>query len=138
MTPHWKHFVHQADIGVRGIGNDLSEAFTGAALTLTAVITEPETISAREQIKIHYEAPDIDLLLVDWLNALVYEMATRKILFSQFEVNIKGTTLDALCWGEQIDLQRHHPVVEIKGATYTELLVRQDNDKWIAQTVVDV
>ncbi len=138
MTCQWEHFVHEADIGVRGMGQDQAEAFCGTALALTAVIAEPVNIEPAEIILVHCEAPDPELLLVDWLNALVYEMATRQMLFSRFEVDIQNATLNAHCWGEKIDEQRHQPTVEIKGATYTELSVRQEHGQWIAQTVVDV
>lgn len=138
MTTRWEHFVHAADIGVRGIGQDMTDAFTGAALALTAVITDLQDVAATDMILVHCEAPDHELLLVDWLNALVYEMATRNMLFSRFDVDIQNSTLNAHCWGEVIDEQRHHPTVEIKGATYTELSVKKVNDEWVAQTVVDV
>jgi tRNA nucleotidyltransferase (CCA-adding enzyme) len=85
------------------------------------------------------EAPDDELLLVDWLNALVYEMATRKMLFSRFSVRVNGHSLHATAWGEPVDVARHQPAVEVKGATYTELSVKQDEEGgWIAQCVVDV
>ncbi len=79
------------------------------------------------------------MLLVDWLNALIYEMATRRMLFSRFDVSIEGERLSATAWGEEVDVERHQPTVEIKGATYTALEVRQGADgRWIAQCVVDV
>mgnify|MGYP000359689659 FL=1 len=81
---------------------------------------------------------DQELLLVDWLNALIYETATRRILFSRFEVNIMDGQLTARAWGEPINIERHQPAVEIKGATYTELKVYQEQGQWIAQCVVDV
>ncbi len=138
MTAHWEHFVHEADIGVRGLGETKEEAFTQAAMGLTAVITDLENVVQQDVILIHCEAPDDEVLLVEWLNAIVYEMATRNMLFSRFDVDIKDTTLNAHCWGELINPQKHQPAVEIKGATYTELSVRQVDGKWIAQTVVDV
>ncbi len=138
MKNHWEHFTHEADIGVRGIGDTRAEAFAQIAIALTAVITDPENVSPRQETLIHCEAPDDELLLVDWLNALIYEMATRKVLFCRFEVTITGTHLDARCWEEPLDPQHHQPVVEIKGATYTELAVRKENGHWLAQTVVDV
>ena len=40
---------------------------------------------------------------------------------------------------EEIDIARHQPTVEVKGATYTELKVVQETDaNWLAQCVVDV
>lgn len=135
---HWEHFAHEADMGVRGHGATLAQAFEQAALAMTAVITEPERIEAREKISIECEAPDDELLLVDWLNAIVYEMATRKMLFSRFEVQIENGRLTADAWGEKINVARHTPAVEVKGATYTELRIAQENGEWMAQTVVDV
>jgi tRNA nucleotidyltransferase (CCA-adding enzyme) len=92
-----------------------------------------------ERIDLSCEAPDLELLLVDWLNALVYEMATRSMLFSRFEVRLAGPRLDARAWGEALDVSRHHPAVEVKGATYTALKVaQQPGGDWLAQCVVDV
>jgi tRNA nucleotidyltransferase (CCA-adding enzyme) len=79
------------------------------------------------------------LLLVDWLDTLIYEMATRNMLFSRFEVHLEGEHLSAQVWGEALDSVRHHPAVEVKGATYTALKVaRQPDGNWLAQCVVDV
>jgi tRNA nucleotidyltransferase (CCA-adding enzyme) len=128
-----------ADIGVRGRGRTLEEAFEQVAMAMTAVITEPERIQPQQEIKISCTAPDQELLLVDWLNALVYEMATRKMLFSRFAVTLQEQQLTGRAWGEKIDISRHQPTVEIKGATYTELKLAQEADgSWLAQCVVDV
>ena len=137
--PAWEHFYHMADIGVRGRGKTLAQAFEQVAIAMTAVITEPERIQPQQAIELSCAAPDQELLLVDWLNALVYEMATRKMLFSRFDVSLKAQQLTARAWGEKIDIARHEPTVEIKGATYTELKVAQLADgSWMAQCVVDV
>lgn len=135
----WSHFPHEADVGVRGEGATLAEAFAAAAEAMTAVITEPRTILQSDSVSIHCQAPDHELLLVDWLNALIYEMATRRLLFSRFDVTIEGESLSAIAWGEPVDMDRHQPTVEVKGATYTALEVRQlANGRWLAQCVVDV
>ena len=135
----WEHFPHEADMGIRGIGRTKSEAFEEAALALTAVITDPERIRPELELIIGREAPDDELLLAKWLNALVYEMATRKMLFSRFHVVLTPGKLEARAWGERVDVTRHQPAVEIKGATYTALAVsRMSNGQWLAQCVVDV
>lgn len=125
-------------MGVRGFGATKAEAFEQAALAMTAVVTDPTGVEPREAVTIGCEAPDDELLLADWLNRVIYEMATRKMLFSRFEVRIDGTRLSAQAWGERADVARHQPAVEIKGATYTALRVAHDNGGWVAQTVVDV
>jgi SHS2 domain-containing protein len=135
----WEHFAHGADIGVRGIGATREEAFTQAAVALTAVMTDPARVASKDAVEIRCDAPDDELLLADWLNALVYEMATRNVLFGRFEVKLDDHRLQATAWGEPVDRARHRPAVEIKGATYTALSVaRRADGAWIAQCVVDV
>ena len=135
----WEHFEHEADVGIRGIGPTKGQAFEQAAVALTAVITNPAKVSPVEEVAVKCTAPDDELLLVDWLNGLLYEMGTRRMLFSRFEVKIDGSELTGRAWGEKIDVSRHRPVVEVKAATYTELSVRQDEQgAWVAQCVVDV
>lgn len=138
-VPRWEHFAHEADIGLRGIGRTLAQAFEQAALAMTAVIVEPERIMHGQCIEISCVAPDDELLLAEWLNALVYEMATRRMLYGRFEVEISDHRLRGRAWGEPVDVARHQPTVEVKGATYTQLKVFQDaQGAWQAQCVVDV
>ncbi|MEO1767778.1 archease [Thiobacter aerophilum] len=135
----WEHFTHGADIGVRGIGPTLEAAFEQAALALAAVICDPARVARKDSVEVAVSAPDVELLLVDWLNAIVYEMATRHMVFSGFQVAISGEQLAGTLWGETVDVVRHQPAVEVKGATYTELKVyRNAQGEWVAQCVVDV
>jgi len=125
-------------MGVRGHGATPAEAFEQAALALTAIITDLAAVEPRESVEVHCEAPELELLFVDWLNAIIFEMATRHMLFRRFEVHLDGPRLHARMWGEPLDMARHQPAVEVKGATYTALRVAPDDGQWIAQTVVDV
>jgi hypothetical protein len=43
------------------------------------------------------EAPDVEVLLVEWLNAIIYEMAVRNVIFGRFEVAISDTRLRGPC-----------------------------------------
>ena len=138
ITPHWEHFEHQADMGVRGFGNIPAEAFEQVALATSAIITDLQLINPAHEINIFCEETDQELLLVDWLNALIFEMSTRKMLFNQFKVHLDNGKLTASAWGERTNVKRHQPAVEIKGATYTELAVYKSQDHWVAQCVVDV
>ena len=139
MATRWEHFTHDADVGVRGIGDTPEQAFEQAALALTAIVTDVQTVTPQRMITIACDAPDPELLLTDWLNALIYEMNVRKMLFGRFKVHLSGTGLEAQAWGETIDPARHQPAVEPKGATYTTLAVGRDADgSWHAQCVVDV
>ncbi len=137
--PYWEHFPHQADIGIRGLGSTKKQAFEQAALALTAVITNIDKVEPKQKVKITCQAPDDELLLLDWLNGLLYEMDIYKMLFSRFDIHIDQNRLSATAWGQKMDISRHHPAVEVKAATYSGLSVQQDdNGTWIAQCIVDV
>ncbi|MCK6452642.1 MAG: archease [Alphaproteobacteria bacterium] len=135
----WCHFHHGADIGVRGTGPTREAAFEQAALALSAIVTDLDRIAERSAVEVACEAPNDALLLVDWLNALIYRMAVDHMLFRRFEVRIEGRRLVGRAWGEAVDRERHEPAVEPKGATFTALAVDRGPDgSWRAQCIVDV
>lgn len=137
--PGWSHFPHSADVGVRGTGDTVAQAFEQAALALFAAITDLGQIVPSTEVRIRCDAPDERLLLVDWLNALIYETSARKMIFSRFQVEFSDGGLTGRAWGEPIDPRRHVIAVEPKGATFTEVKVERATDgSWMAQCVVDV
>ena len=91
----WEHFAHGADIGVRGRGATPAQAFEQAALALTAVAVDPAAVAPRERVTFRCEAPDDELLLAEWLNAVIYEMSARRMLFARFALQLNGGGLSA-------------------------------------------
>jgi SHS2 domain-containing protein len=135
----WEHFEHGADIGVRGLAPTKAEAFEQCARSLIAAIADVTSIHGDDCVEIACSAPDDELLLVEWLNELIYEMSVRRLVFGRFEVAIADHSLTAKAWGEPVGHLRHAPAVEPKGATYTALeVVQQPDGTWHAQCVVDV
>lgn len=135
----WELFAHDADVGVRGYGQQVSEAFANAALAMTATILDPAAVACRETIHVRCQAPNMEILFVDWLNALVFEMSTRGMVFGTFKVSVRNGELVGEAVGEPVKVKKHAPAVEVKGATLTELRVEKGHDgRWIAQCVIDV
>ncbi len=138
-SARWEHFPHEADMGVRGYGSTKAQAFEQAALALMAIITDPQEVTPQTKRHFSCEAPDDDLLLVEWLDKLIYEMAYEGMIFSRFQVTTTNHHLEAVAHGEPVDRVKHEPAVEIKGATFTELSVTfTEGTGWVAQCVVDV
>ena len=139
IDPGWEHFSHDADIGVRGFGSTREQAFEEAALALMHVITDVHRVQPQELVDVTCEGERLEVLLVRWLNALIFEMATKKMLFSRFAVVFDDGKLKARAWGEPIDYLRHELIVEAKEATNTELEVEPEpGGRWVAQCVVHV
>jgi tRNA nucleotidyltransferase (CCA-adding enzyme) len=139
-SARWEHFAHSADIGIRGIGPSSQTAFAQAGLALTAVMTDPTRVVARDEVVVRCEAPSLEDLFFDWIDALVFEMSTRRMLFGRFDVHIADGRVTGHIWGEPVDRERHTPAVEVKGPTFTELRVECDAERgeWRVQCVVDV
>ena len=131
-------FEHEADIGIRGFGNSMKEAFENAAVAMYSVMVNIDAVNPREKRTFTVSASDRELLLVEWLNALLATSDIERLIFSKFDVNIEGTTLTGAAWGETLDRDRHEPRVEVKGATYYLLSVKEKNGAYTAQCVVDV
>ncbi len=136
---YWEHFPHVSDVGIRGVGPSEAEAFAQAAVALTAAVTDPEDVLPAVEVALRAEGQDDELLFLAWLDAVIFEMATRHMLFARFEVTLQDHGLTGRAWGETVDVQRHQPAAEVKAATFAELQVGQRADgSWIAQCVIDV
>ena len=135
---NYETFEHEADIGIRGFGNSLEQAFENAAVALYSVMVNVGKIVPAEKKVIAVSATDRELLLVEWLNALLALSDIERLVFSKFEVKIKDASLTGIAWGERLDRVRHEAHVEVKGATYHMLSVQEKDGRYRAQCVVDI
>jgi len=138
LAIQYETFEHEADIGIRGFGSSMEEAFENAAAAMYSVMVNIERISPTEKRRLSVTAPDYELLLVEWLNALLALSDVERMVFNRFEVKIDGMALSGIAWGEGLDHARHEPKVEVKGATYHMLSVKKEYERHVAQCVVDV
>ena len=138
MSVLYETFEHEADIGIRGFGSSPEQAFESAAVALYSVMVNIDKITPKEMRTVAVSAPDRELLLVEWLNALLALSDIERMVFSKFEVKIKDTSLTGTAWGEPLDRGRHEAHVEVKGATYHMLSVKEQDGRYTAQCVVDV
>lgn len=138
VSSWFEYFPHGADVGVRGHGPTLAAAFEQAALAVSALATDPARVEPRESCTIECQAPSPKLLLTEFLNAVIFELSAHNRVFCRFEITLRREHLGAYAFGERFDATRHAPGVDVKGATFTALDVRQDGEEWTAQCVVDV
>ena len=134
----YETFEHEADIGIRGFGTTSEEAFANAAAALYSVMVDIGQVEQKEFRGVNVTAGDQEQLLVEWLNALLAVSDIERMVFSKFEVRIEENRLAGTAWGEHLDRTKHHAHVEVKGATYHMLSVKQEQGRFVAQCVVDV
>ena len=130
---------HTADVGVRAWGDSEAAVFEQAARAMFSLICDPGTVDRREVLDVAVEAPDHELLLVAWLNELLFLFESRRLLLSEFEVlELGATTLRARASGEALDERRHALCGGVKAATYHHLWLGQRDGRWEAQVILDV
>jgi SHS2 domain-containing protein len=120
---------HTADIGINAYGKTLSEAFANAAYGMFSIIAELENVREIETRRVEVSADDLEGLLFEWLNSLLYYFDVEMLLFRRFDVIEFGDNrLAAACCGEKYDPSRHRLKTGVKSATYHTLEVdRKEN-----------
>jgi SHS2 domain-containing protein len=130
---------HTADVGIIAYGADLKQLFSNAALALFSLVTEPESIRQELQREVKIISEDKDSLLVEWLNELIYLFDAEHILFSRFDIKrLTNNGLEASCYGENVDPQRHKIRVGVKAATYHMLKIDKDSNGYRVQIIFDI
>jgi SHS2 domain-containing protein len=143
MISKYEQFEHQADIGIRGYGETIEEAFENGARAMFNVVVNLKKVEPKKEIKVECQAPNLEELFVEWLNKLLSEAGIENLVFSEFKIKeIKKINsnyqLLGLVKGEELNLEKHEPRVEVKAATYSQLKVEKRNNQYLAQTIVDV
>jgi SHS2 domain-containing protein len=132
-------FEHTADLGLRVRAPDREGLFADAARALFSVlVANPQDIRSVEQRIYQIEGDADDYLLFDWLNELLYTFESEHLLLTEFAIDFDSGGLRATCGGEPIDRSRHDLQNEVKAITYHGLQVRQDDEGWLAELIVDI
>ncbi len=132
-------FEHTADLGLRIWAPELTDLFAEAARALFSIIVEnPDAVRPLEERAFAIEGKELDYLLLDWLNELLYTFDTNRILFAEFDIEMDEHGMRARVRGEPIDHKRHHLEHEVKAITYHGLKVERAGDRWLAEVIVDI
>jgi len=132
---------HEADIGIRGYGNTIEEAFENGAKAMFSVMIDLDEVNPEKNVEIKCEAPDLETLFIEWLNELLTKKDIEEMSFSEFKVKINKNdlyTLKGVALGERFDQKKHKPKIEVKAATYSGLKIGKKDEKIYIQCVVDV
>ncbi len=133
----YKLIEHTADTGLIAYGNSLAEAFGNAAYGMFSIIAELNRVRETETRRFEVSSNDLEGLLFEWLNRLLYYFDVDMLLFKRFELSIlPENRLKAICYGEKYDPLRHRLKTGVKSATYHMLKV--DDIKNEVRIIFDV
>jgi SHS2 domain-containing protein len=132
-----------ADIAFEATGCDLPELFTAAAdATMNVMIDNLDAIESRETRQIELSNDNIEMLLFDFLQELIYFKDARRLLLRvrKTQIDEKGGAyfLKAKGAGEQLDATRHQQRADVKAVTFHGFYVKKRDDNWKARVLLDI
>lgn len=135
---------HTADMKFQAFGNELNECFINSALALKSIFFKGKVNdNIKKQIKI--KGTDLENLMLNFLEEILILIDTEEFLISKVNyVDIsfsggqrrKSYELTAEFIGD--DIKNYKIEGNVKAITYNEMFVKQENNKWTAQVIVDV
>ena len=130
---------HTADIGIKAYGSSLKDLFVNAAYGMFDIIADLDGIKPSTSIKITLDGQDPEDLLVKWLDELIYNFYTKRIIFSEFNIeSISPTSIAAEVLGKHIGDRKSRLKTEIKAATYHDLKIKEKDNTYEVQIIFDV
>ncbi len=143
MPYHYLEEIGTADIAFEASGRDLPELFSAAAdATMNVMIDNLEAIEPRETRHIELSNDEIDMLLFDFLQELIYFKDAERLLLrvrhAQIDAQDEKYFLKAKAAGEPLDAARHHQRADVKAVTLHDFSVEKKNGGWRARVLLDI
>jgi SHS2 domain-containing protein len=130
---------HTADIGIVAYGADIKQVFANAALGLFSLMADLDDLKEDVERKLELASEDAEILLVEWLNELIYIFDVEHIIFKRFEIiELTGNRITARCFGGKIKPGQHQLKREIKAATYHMLRISKEDGGYRVQIIFDI
>jgi len=132
-----------ADVAFEATGATLEELFIAAAdATMNVMVAELSTIERQEEVRFSVEHPELELLLFNFLNELLFFKDARRLLLRVESVTIVThpalLTLEAVARGERLDPARHAQLVDVKAVTLHRFRVERTERGWQATVILDI
>jgi SHS2 domain-containing protein len=135
MNGYWRELDHTADLAIEVFGSDLQALFITSAQALFASAFEPGSQAAVRHFSVQLSASDVETLLIDWLNELLYLSEKHNAYFTTYVIdNINATTLTARVDAVDIGSTRQY----IKAATFHNIAIQQVKDGLRTEIVFDI
>jgi len=132
--------ITTADVAFIAYGRDLNELFANSALAMFEVMINTKQIEEKVEEIVSADGYDLESLMFNWLNELLYISDSKNLAFSKFEVKVddKNFKLEAVCKGEEINQEKHETRTVVKAATYHQMKIWHEDNLWKAQVILDI
>ncbi|WP_456372225.1 archease [Methanocaldococcus sp.] len=138
----FEFFETTADMGVIAKGKSLEDAFKEAAKGLFHIMVDIDKVDKKEKIEFEVSGENLEELLYNFLNELIFYSDVENLVFSDFNIKIEkdnnGYKLKCIAYGEKINKEKHNIKEEVKAVTYHKMEVKKEEDMWIIKYIVDL
>lgn len=135
--------IATADTAFEATGDSLEEVFAAAADALLNTMTaDVSGIAPEESTTFELHNAELDLLLFDMLNELVFLKDAKRLLLRvqsiAFNHDKEEHRAKVVTRGERIDPARHRLLVDVKAVTLHRFSLKDTGHGWKASVVLDV
>jgi len=133
----FEEISHTADVKIRARAQTLDALFTEAFRALMIVVYGTDrNVGTIKQIQI--ESDNIESLLCDFLSEVLFIAEVEGLVFSRADIKIEELHLTAILDGELFDPLRHSSGTEVKGISYSGLVIQKDANGYMLDILFDV
>jgi len=126
----YKLLEHTTDAFIEVTALNLEEAFIHAGESVVDITLDQSSVEEKEKKNLTVEGEDLDYLLLNWLEEVIYQLITEGFAIHRFSLQILKNSeykIVATAFGEEIDLKKHHLKLEIKAPTFHLMEIKQNN-----------
>lgn len=127
---------HTGDLKFRAYGKSINELFENSALAVSSVFSRGNRIKDKIKREIEISAKDKESLLYKFIEELIYLFDADNFIISKTKVKIKDNNLKALIYGD--DSNNYDDLDAVKSPTYAEMYIKEKDDTFECQVVIDV
>ena len=143
MTSSRKYIEeHTADILFQAEASSLGELFQECGMAVEESQIELKNVSQEVKKEIAGENKNIEYLLFDFLDDLLFYKDSEQLIFSKFEIKVSEEddkfVMNCKAFGEKIDPKKHEQKVDVKAITMHLFEVKKEKDLWKAQVLIDI
>ncbi len=127
---------HTADVGIRGAGPTLEEAFRETARGMFSIIGTASELPCSMEVAVTADGHDHESLLHGLLSELLFVHEVSEIFVTDLELVLDGLSLKGTARGCPASLSEISS--EIKAVTYHRLSVAETAEGWVCEVLFDI
>ncbi len=147
MPFHFKENIIMADLAFEATAKTVSGLFAECARAVAEASANPKTVAAKIKKKIALKNTDIEKLLFDFLDELIYVKDTKGMVYQKIDVRVtqnkktKTWKATAVAYGDTIDRsgkKKQDLLHDLKAVTLHRFSVKKEKGIWRAFVVIDL